>query len=1118
MPGAGIYRVGLEEDYDTIQAALDALVVDQGATEFAAEQSILIADSRTYGPFTVSGLTPTDVYPLTIAAVAGESPVVSGRQDPANAWTGVLIDGVDFVEIEDLVVRDFARGVVAVSCSEPVLRRCRVHRNQVVGVFLHDCVKPRVAASAISESGLLLSVALCTEAMVLQSSLVNQSTQGNGVLLTPPRDAGQYAVDNPLHFYNNVVSCTRGTPLVLPQGFEQTMVTADGNVYHSGSGVIAELREDHDRDIEGHLVRTMEGWRDLTGSEANSRFVDPVFLLRAPAGLPKETLELDWLSPLAGAGQPLVSDPGQVLPFEVEFEDIDTDILGRGRVEPPTPGCHELLVSADFDFLGFFGDTTVDAEEISGLDRAARQLQAAVDAWYPRVHRGHFFVHDAPFYLYADKNALYLREVTWTEFELDLDMKVSGVEFGGAAAEFLQIGRRLLVSHAGTGVLDEVEGHVRVVGVHYDWDDATYGLLPYGVERTLLPRDGRQRYLLPSDPLDGAPIVVTDDTVSLAEPRDLVPYEFYTERDPETELVELHLHGALNRVHNADFHYVDDTLPRAWEVGTSEHTVECATSFTDTLDVIPRAGHRLLRGVATAGHETSAFVEQEVPLFEDEDAVLSFHLSTQGVGALQLQLTALDVNRNVLGGDVQTFVPESDTSLSEWRRYAAFVRTRQDSDLDVDGISPDVWLDDLDCAFAQDLEVRYLRVGIAPVTSATTYLDAVQLTEGQRLERFSRLPYGDGATIEYERSDERLYDVSDLGLSPVVNPQHTGFLTVGPVRASQFDTSAPEDATTLWDHGWATGRVEHLPWSRLRGPHKYLEVPRGRFGRAARGLGAEIGFDPALPEPRTITLHPDPVVVSQDGETGFYARVRDQFDNPYPFETVTLSVTSATYGQVGLREMGVPSQLGAQVSTHTDPSGTVAAQLLGPGSGELQYVGPALTSEALDVPHAAWRTGHANVRVRLAGDLSELDPYGPETSETVALSEQSNLWVGTSTHYPAPGTLRVEISDTSTWDRPLEVTWSDQFDSDQAYHEPDGRVVSLRAEASQARLTYRPRRIWVDPLDERVLRFDSTIRGEMTDDVIVDYDIETAIWASIELPDGSGTIEDSVDLVLRRPV
>ena len=1127
MPGIGTYRVGVGEPYDTLQDAIDALVADQGAATFTSTQRILITDSRTYSGCSIAGLSPLSTRRLVIEADDGASPVLSGQANRSSAWTGILVEGVPYLTVQGLVVRDFSRGLVATDCDELRVLNCIFRENDLVGVFLSECEKPLLYGNALSDSHTLISLSRCYQPVLVHNSGANFRNGRYALYLDPLRvrsGAALQATDNLHYLINNVFHCAGEPPIVLTKGYERAFSGSNGNVYYSASGAVAEVREDIDRQVSVALISGIVDWRMVSGGDDDSRFADAVFLRDSVSKAPVPSLQLDLFSPIGLAGVEILDDPGGLLPEWVDASLFGTDSEGKQRRVPPTPGVFELDPSNNYGFTTFFGGGVEDTSEtaVDGVDRVVRQLSASLECWNPKIHRGFFFVRDSSYYLFAEKRALSLREVTWTEFQLPAALYDVSVRFGSADAEFVIADRTIWVSHAAATVEDEVEGDIRVHGTSRAWNEDTDSFDEVTQAYEFLPRQGRQVYLLPTAPRDGAPIVVTDDKVGRNDDRSIVPYQFSTRYNEDLALTELLFEGRQNRFENADFCYLDEAdAPLGWEVDAGGlYDVVGETSVVESGQVVrPLVGDHLLHASA-ASSDTSAYLTQEVFLFEDRDVVLSFYLNSLSHGALRLSVESLDENRSVLGRTDVDFTPTQDTSEPTWDRYVCFCPASDESEFDTHGATYQVRLADAPIHFSDGRLPTSLRVSIAPRAAGDTYLDAVMATEGSVLPRFSRMPWGDGMTVEYEASEGRLHEL-DLTLTPVLNPQHSGFLTIGPIRADRFDRAAPTDGTTLSDWRWPTGRLTYLPWARLDGPNKLqrIAVP-DVFGYRQDFALREGDFDLDLPSPKTVRVTPSEVILAQGGSTQIYVSVLDQHANPYAYEAVRLVIEDEEGefpGYIGVREMGVASQLGQDVSVTSDPSGTVVATVLAPDRDLIRYVGSPPDDDWISLPYEVARPNHGNLRVEDAATGAVFDLEGTETSQAGTFVTDGQYAKLTLSKYPVFGSVSVAVDLTSEYDLGLEETVSSLLPRN-FFVDYRNREVWVPSElAGDGQVTYKPRLAWLVPDHPRRVYFGEPLLSDLTSDLIVDYDAVVTLTASVDIPGDTSEVADEVLVVFRRP-
>lgn len=1123
MAGAGTYRVGLGETYNDIQSALDALVVDQGVTPFAATQTILVTDSRTYAEFSTSGLNPTSTYRLVIKSDAGQNPVVS-RSSEEN-FNGVIIE-TDHTTLRGLTIRGFVKGVVVNAVTGVKILNCIVVSNSVIGVYVKECDSFLIACCALSESESLLTLSDCVTPSVIHNSFSNFKYGRYAVNYIPVREVGGEAVmaeDNQLYFFNNVLSCDTTPCMILPEGYQRAFKDfCNGNAYYSGSGAVAEIFEDIDGVFTSRNIGSLASWRMESGGDHRSRYGRPIFLTNATSGGPIDDLTLDQFSPLGLKGVELITDSDYTLPAFILDEDLDADLFETERRSPPTPGVFELNPSSDFDFASMFGSYAPSEDEVSGIDRTLRQMEKSLDCLTPQIKSGFFFSRDAKYYLYSDKAGIPLKEATHSEIELPVLLSDITVNFGGSTAEFQQFGRTLLVSHAGTGVSDEIEGSIDVIGTMREWDDPSSSFIESQVIFSYRPWQNKLRYFLPTEPKDGAPIVVTDDLVGLNDSRDIVPYVFTTRYSHEHSATELLFEGQSNRFANSDFSYKDEAdAPLLWSPNTSEqpYTVEAVPVVELTTDVLPVVGDNLLHCSVDTSHNGDPFISQDIYLVDPQsDLTLSFYIHSYSEGALTLRLTSFDQAGSALGVvdvpvDVDGLV--TNTSDPSWERVSLFCKRDPESEFSDRGAAADVTLPDISLYFEDDLSPTMVRVDVRPVDNATCYLDAFMATETNVLKKYSRMTFGDDTTIEYESSDAKVHLLEDLSLNTIVNPQHTGFLTIPRLKATEFDATAPADADTLYERRWAAGRTTYLPWAKLDGVDKYVFTAGLVPPYSAIELPSELGFRPPLAVPTTIKARPTTPVAGWNAESPgyFVATVYDQFDNPYAWSDATVYLTSE-YGNfpgwLGVRELSVPSILNTSVTVETDPSGSVALEVFGPGDEHLLYAGSAPTSDYIDVPYRVSQISHGNVLVEDFLSGQAIDLIGDEVTEDLSGTVDGDLRVIQLTQIPFASSVQVFVTDTSSYDMPLARSSVPPVEPWEFYvDETIGEIQIRKSAGSSARVKYEPRLAWTDEAYPRRIFFDDAAVDLMTSHIIVRYDAQVSLVVECD------TVSEEYPVILR---
>jgi len=610
MPGGGakgIYPVGPTATYKSVQAAIDALVADQGAEEFTAEQKITVAKG-VYEPFRIEPdrLRPTETNRLIIEAEPDSLPVFSGRVNPKRSQVGALIgNNVPFVTVRGLLFRDLIKGVVfGVNSHYGHVDRCMAIDCGNVGVWFYQADNCVVSNSVLVNCDHLIATTLVKNVGIYHNTLFNDTGFSRDkktycIFLELQDDRGQGEEDTGrAYIYDNVIYSRSDFGILLYEKDVKNITSDYNNWYCPNStsvngvyaGGLAEIRERHQDGIVGrefvphlhtdHLFQSEKDWFMRTNQDVNSIADDPIFVTPAiSAGSAKIDLSLLKDSPLIGKGS---SEVGIIPAWVYDPTFIGFDFLGKPRSpgKVSTIGAHEQGARSDWyggtvfsetntEFTDDSGsdaasDPTTDCEEDAfSFDRAAASYAHAVPAWFPKVSSGHFFSRDGQYYLYANKRGLRASEMRRWMFPLSARIVEDGltVSLGGrdvsTDATWFVSGYVFTLYHKGLDFDFDEGSDVEVTGRERFWDSATNSFAFRWVTHRWKLTDAVEEHVFPSKPAPLAPIVVTDDLIKPGNHTGL-SQEFRTLYDAERDEVRLELAGPRNLWPNSDFSYVDE--------------------------------------------------------------------------------------------------------------------------------------------------------------------------------------------------------------------------------------------------------------------------------------------------------------------------------------------------------------------------------------------------------------------------------------------------------------------------------------------------------------------------------------------------------------------------------
>lgn len=574
---------------------------------------------------------------------------------------------------------------------------------------------------------------------------------------------------------------------------------------------------------------------------------------------------------------------------------------------------------------------------------------------------------------------------------------------------------RLRLRHRGLDI-DDLNKRIQIVGTAYKWSDDSNGFDYITIRQDTRLIDGSQRYFLEEAPTRGAPIIITDDMVSYSDSPDMLGIEFTLQVDPDSGMTEVIFNKPKNLIQNSQFDYQLNGLPSNWGVniltgasilnryvtsddalqnvvsygrftggsvdatlsGAFDEFVQYSTGLSYTTgslgsyNLYPVLGNNLIylsgRSDIDPGIRQRVKVDPEKPYWLSFYAAATKEPGNAGLSIsdqVKLQYSFYDIEGtalDVLTGDTWTgqkyldTTSEYDCVTGQWTRHAIAFSNTNDRVLNKQEPSGVTALNSMiENPIPIPERAYYMDVALHALTGIC--LDCIQITKGYELERYSRNYLGNELTIEYDTGLSELYEAKDMTLTPIRNRNASGFMYIGAVPARQFDENAGFDTTTLTDWGWATGRVEYLPWARVSGKNKL--VRRGVFGETTIYDNEDILIAPEIAYPERVQIVPRVPIAKvcqrsseryQSASTGsnfspgvggteFTVIVTDNNGNPYAFEWIEAEILDDTNSPLGQSDPGLLGE--KQLGYYTQYNTRLVTRLDSAGAATLKWIPPA---------------------------------------------------------------------------------------------------------------------------------------------------------------------------------
>ena len=1137
MAGKGLYLVGTNQAYKQPEDAINALVRDQGSVKFALPQEIRFVESGGYRPFIVDRTLRPGSLGLTIGAAPGVSAVIDGALKPSASAAVLVQDHVTNVHLRSLVTRGTEYGVSFMhNADEGVVEGVRCIGHSGWGIHSWSCSRMTVVDCEVWGCRIGIGLHANRGCLVAHNSIYSAPGAGTGVhcgvLLSHEGDMREDE-----NLFNNAIYAD-GTVCIWILGEDLKDLVSDGNCLYAPGGSIGYIwypqKTTPTRVIPARagLDRSLASWRNRTGQDLNSIQAPPGFQrIRPDTSGPAISLAPLATSPLLKKGLHLptlrvtrsyteighwIEEKQPAIPSWTSSSYLSDDVRGAARGLLPSIGAYERPVQQD-DPRNDDPDKQPDdtdtgtlpeaecGDRVSIIDRGVLQEKRRVPCWNPEIHRGYFWVRDMPYYLYAEKEGVTLGDITFSEFDLDVDPEDTGLEVSvGTAAipssRWDKHGPRIRIHHKDLEV-GHLGDNAVVRGTYLEWDTGIDGFLSKDIRYEFPLAEARRRYILPSVPADAGPVVVTDDTVNPMNDQTHLPAQFRLGAAVPPWGPEVVFRNP-NLLRNSAFHYATSGLPDDWEHDTG-------AAGPDMLDVLPQADAydiHPFHGDFFLNLESDQWVKQVVRIDRMKAHVLSFHVAAESGKT----------------GEYEAYVDEFDHMKRRLRTGAAFLAGSIEPDTGIDASGP--WERVHARIPDPDTGTAYVEVRIA---GRDLLLDAVQLEEGTGTTPYVHLPRGEDMTIEYETSDRRFHRVDDLDLSPFRNRMPEGFLHIPAVPARQFDPDAPVDATTVSDWRWPEGRTRHLPWAKAHGMNKWRRVRRWETGNRLR-ISGEAAFGLRVRQPRVVLVVPD-VPVARQGSRGVevVAEVRNEADNPYAFERVNLSVkeTHGRYpGRLARRTYGYFTHLGTEISPESNNRGEVAARYIPPWAEDVEYRGPVPVPRQgvayVDVPYRVDKTNHGNISLHdRFGTL--VDVTGEDVTEGANPRVEGDYSVYDLADRPHFASLTVRESDGDTgWGYPLEETRNALMSEAEYFVNYGTNRVVLSGRRRPIRASFNRRLLWTDRQFPRRVYIDVSALDGLTGEMVIRYDAEVEMTVRADKPAGitrGSPVHRTIPVVVQNP-
>lgn len=446
-------------------------------------------------------------------------------------------------------------------------------------------------------------------------------------------------------------------------------------------------------------------------------------------------------------------------------------------------------------------DITQPVSSLTKMDR---------ERWKPRISSGFFNVGDKRFYLYGNKRIATLAQIACTRFSLSPESDLLPYQVGTTIQVFVAgvpynywvlQGNDLIVAHfdadtfvpfIGSTTYNESEWErLRLQGVNFQPE--TVVLINYqamidtppfvtNVARVFTFKEGTREYWLSEEPKIGAPIVLTDDTITLEQENKYIPQfsvnssEELINYETDSALTTLRLKARLditgqNLLRNPCFNELTtlqgSDFPDHWMITSAGVSFGRSTHPYHGRNVAYLYGGTWIQQAVDIGNAKQLSVTAYVKGWSSGSS------ATLGV-AFQSKTTPYFINPDLSIATASSNTGYTQVSVSQsigrdWTRLTILLGEVSD------------FITSVDSALVTDESCLLL----VKITGTNVEVGAVKVEEGLIPSAFSVLNEHE-TTVEYEVSEDGVfvsskkttfpYDTADVDSNPINDPANNGFL------------------------------------------------------------------------------------------------------------------------------------------------------------------------------------------------------------------------------------------------------------------------------------------------------------------------------------------------------
>lgn len=589
-----ILTVGHNQQFPSIQHAINYLIESLSSPILTETITIEVYEGF-YGGFIVpnSSIFPTSSNRLIIKAKSSNKAVLSGLISSSNLGHGSNIVGIGIgdntpnIDIVGLRIENFHKGIVIGGNSNRIgIYNNLLRQNINVGIWVYYADECSLFNNVVLDhiNGIVLSNV--NECNIVNNDIVNITDPPNSnsynkfCLFIQGKHPNTSTPNGTISCYNNNIISNGGHCIGINDYGINRLRSNNNNLFNS-NGNIASITNNN----IGSL--SLSSWVSYSNNDHSSiSVICDHYIPKQIGSLLYTDINLNSFISYNGVGKgiplcntPLAASgisysPLYVLPYYSDTsklcETVQTNyglnIEGNTNLNRPSiPSIGAFDINLDNSGFGSNLVTSIDSvysasascngSFYSSINQLEEKFSSSISCITPLIKDGFFFINDAQYYLYANKTGMFCKDITWTKFNLafypNSNIQVIFNDKTLNKEDYIVTNQEIFVNNKNLYNLKELGNKITVVGETKEWLDNRF--IYKTVHQVFNYEDGFPIYVLPSYPQNGAPIVVTDNTVTYSDNCDVLNSQFIIEENKIFGLPELKFNGSHNLIKNPQF-------------------------------------------------------------------------------------------------------------------------------------------------------------------------------------------------------------------------------------------------------------------------------------------------------------------------------------------------------------------------------------------------------------------------------------------------------------------------------------------------------------------------------------------------------------------------------------